>query len=67
MRLTAIAFAGVKDLSNVVIALEVTAPVKRLQEADGRLRDALTYQVLVVDEKKNRSSSTSRSRIAKTD
>jgi VWFA-related protein len=57
LRLTAITLPGAKDLSNVVIALEVTAPVKALQEADGHLRDTLTYQILVVDEKKNKVKS----------
>jgi len=57
LRLSAIVLPGADDTSQVVIALEVTAPVKALKEADGHLRDALTYQVLVVDEKKNKVKS----------
>jgi hypothetical protein len=35
-----------------VLALEVTAPARQLEERDGRLRDTLKYEVLIVDEKK---------------
>ena len=38
--------------ARIVLALEVTAPARQLEERDGRLRDTLKYEVLIVDEKK---------------
>jgi VWFA-related protein len=57
LRLSAMPFPGSGEASRVVMSLEVTAPVKSLLEADGKLRDVLTYQVLVVDEKKSKAKS----------
>jgi VWFA-related protein len=52
LRLTAISLPGTAAATKVVLALEVTAPRRGLQEADGKVRDTLTYEVLIVDEKK---------------
>src|SRR5262249_4877174 len=52
MRLTAIARPGSSEAAHVTLELEVSAPLASLQEQDGRVRDTLTYEVLVVDEKK---------------
>lgn len=52
MRLTAIATPGPSGMTHVTLALEVAAPVALLQERDGKVRDTLKYEVLVVDEKK---------------
>ena len=52
LRLTAIASPGAGGLTHVVLALEVSAPVRDLQDADGKVRDTLKYDVLVVDAKK---------------
>jgi len=54
LRLTAIASPGTANLAEVVLALEVSVPRRDLQERDGKLRDTLKYEVLVVDEKKAR-------------
>jgi VWFA-related protein len=54
LRLTAVPMPGAANGSRVVLALEVTVPTRALTEPDGRLRDVLTYDVLVVDEKKNK-------------
>jgi VWFA-related protein len=54
LRLTAIPIPGSGPLTRVVLALEVSAPRQGLQEADGKVRDTLKYEVLVVDEKKAR-------------
>jgi VWFA-related protein len=54
LRLTAIATPGAANLAHVVLALEVSAPRRDLQDRDGKVRDSLTYEVLVVDEKKAR-------------
>jgi VWFA-related protein len=54
LRLTAVPTPGPGNGSRVVLALEVTVPTSALTEPDGRLRDVLTYDVLVVDEKKNK-------------
>jgi VWFA-related protein len=59
LRLTAVPFPGVARTAHVVLALEVTAPPRALQEADGKLRDNLKYEVLAVDEKKARVASAS--------
>ena len=52
MRLTAIPAPGVDDVSRVTLGLEVSAPLAALQESDGKVRDTLKYEILVVDEKK---------------
>jgi hypothetical protein len=55
MRLTAIPLpGGSSGLTRLALALEVTAPVAALRDPDGKLRDTLKYEVLVVDEKKAR-------------
>src|SRR4029078_5218304 len=54
LRLTAIPSPGPAHLAEVVLALEVSVPRRDLQERDGKLRDTLKYEVLVVDEKKAR-------------
>ena len=55
LRLTAIPVAGgAAGQTRLALALEVTAPVAALRDPDGRLRDTLAYEVLVVDEKKAR-------------
>jgi hypothetical protein len=52
MRLTAQPLVGIDKKSSVVVALEITAPVGLMKEADAKLRDDVTYQVMVIDEKK---------------
>jgi VWFA-related protein len=52
LRLAAMAMPGSGATARIVLALEVTAPVRVLEEGDGRLRDTLKYEVLIVDEKK---------------
>jgi len=55
LRLTVIPLAGgAAGQTRLALALEVTAPVAALRDPDGRLRDTLKYEVLVVDEKKAR-------------
>ena len=54
LRLTAIALPGAGPATRMVVALEVSAPRSALQEADGKVRDTLKYDVLVVDQKKAR-------------
>jgi len=54
LRLTAIALPGSGPATRVVLSLEVSAPRAALQDADGKVRDTLQYEVLVVDEKKAR-------------
>jgi hypothetical protein len=55
LRLTAIPLPGVTPgTARLALALEVTAPVASLRDTDGKLRDTLKYEVLVVDEKKAR-------------
>jgi VWFA-related protein len=59
MALTAIPLApraGEKE-TRVALALQVSAPRTAIEEADGRLRDELTYEVIVVDQKKNKVKS----------
>jgi VWFA-related protein len=55
LRLTAIPLPSTAPgMTTMALALEVTAPPASLQETDGKLRDTLKYEVLVVDEKKAR-------------
>jgi VWFA-related protein len=52
LRLGAVALPTKDVTSRVAIVLEVSVPRRQLEEKDGRLRDTLKYEVLVVDEKK---------------
>jgi VWFA-related protein len=52
LRLGAIALPGGGATARIVLALDVTASARQLEERDGRLRDTLKYEVLIVDEKK---------------
>ena len=52
LRLTAVPLPGAAGTTRVVLALEVSAPRRDLQEADGKVRDTLMYEVLIVDVKK---------------
>ena len=52
MRLTAIPSPGPSGTSRVTLGLEVTAPTSSLKESDGKYRDTLKYEILVVDDKK---------------
>jgi hypothetical protein len=52
LRLNAIALPGSGDLARIVLALEVSAPRRDMQGADGKVHDTLKYEVLLVDEKK---------------
>jgi VWFA-related protein len=52
LRLNAIAMPGSGDAARVVLALEVSSPVRALQGADGKIHDMLKYEVLLVDDKK---------------
>jgi hypothetical protein len=51
MRLTAIAAPGPSGTAHVTLGLEA-APCAMLEEKDGNVRDTLTYEVVIVDEKK---------------
>jgi VWFA-related protein len=57
LRLAAIPLSASGKGANVALALEVSARRVALEEGDGRLRDQLTYEVLVVDEKKKKVTS----------
>lgn len=59
LALTAIPLASGTDENEtrVALALEVSAPKSALEEADGKLRDELTYEVIVVDMKKKKATS----------
>ena len=52
LKLSAIPLAGGKSSARVALVLEVAVPRLDVQERDGRVRDTLKYEVLVVDEKK---------------
>jgi VWFA-related protein len=52
LRLGAVTTPAANGLAHVTLALEVSAPREQLQEPDGRVRDTLKYEVLIVDEKK---------------
>jgi VWFA-related protein len=52
LRLTAMPLPGTGKAVSVAVALEVTAPVGLMKEADKKLRDDITYSVMVVDSKK---------------
>ena len=57
MKIAAIPLAASGQLTRVVLALEVTAPVAALRDADGRLRDNLKFHVLAAQVDKNKVSS----------
>jgi len=52
LRLDAIVLPGSGGLAHVVLAIEVSAPLRDIQDKDGKVRDTLKYEVLLVDEKK---------------
>lgn len=52
LRLTAMPLVGKGKTANVAIALEVTTPTGVMKDADNKLRDDVSYSVLVVDDKK---------------
>ena len=52
LRLGAVTTPGPNGLAHVTLALEVSSPYRELQEPDGKVRDTLKYEVLIVDEKK---------------
>jgi VWFA-related protein len=54
LRLNAVAVPGTGDAAHVVLAIEVSAPLRDLQSPDGKIHDTLKYEVLLVDEKKAR-------------
>jgi VWFA-related protein len=56
LRLTAMPLPGEGKAASVAVALEVTAPVGLMKEADSKLRDDIKYSVIVVDEKKAKVS-----------
>lgn len=51
LRVTAVPMPGGDGAAKAVIAFEVTAPRKPLEDADGKLRDTLVYELLIVDAK----------------
>lgn len=57
LRLAAIPLSASGTDTNVVLALEVSVPRVAVEEADRKLRDELTYEVIVVDENKNKAKS----------
>ena len=54
LRLASAALPGSGGTPRVWFVLEVSVPRRTLEDADGRLRDTLRYEVLVVDEKKKK-------------
>ncbi|HEX6465471.1 MAG TPA: VWA domain-containing protein, partial [Vicinamibacterales bacterium] len=52
LRLNAVTMPGSQDLTRVALVLEVSAPRRDLQAADGKVHDTLKYEILLVDEKK---------------
>ncbi len=54
LRLAAILLSASGKETDVALALEVSVPRVAVEEPDRRLRDELTYEVLVVDENKNK-------------
>ena len=54
LRLTAMPLPGRGREANVAVALEVTAPVGLLKESDNKLRDDVSYSVMVVDDKRSK-------------
>jgi hypothetical protein len=54
LKIGAIVLPGSKSAARVAMALEVSVPLASVEERDGRVRDTLKYELLVVDEKKKR-------------
>jgi VWFA-related protein len=55
MRMMAVPLPGAgAGSTRLALAIEVTAPVRDLRDADGKLRDTLRYEILAVNEKKAR-------------
>jgi VWFA-related protein len=52
LRLTTVALPGSGSMTRIAMALEVSAVSAELRESDGRFRDTLKYEVLVVNPKK---------------
>jgi len=48
---------GPPATSHIALALEISAPVRAMLEADGRLHDDVSYQVLAIDEQKAKAVS----------
>lgn len=59
LRLGVIPLPGSGKTARLAVVLEVSAPVSRLMEADGKLRDDLKYRLLAVDEHKAKVASSS--------
>ena len=57
LRITALPLVGKGKNANVAIALEVTTPTGIMRDADNKLRDDVSYSVLVVDDKKAKVTS----------
>jgi VWFA-related protein len=60
LRLFATAFPGGGKLARVTAAIEVTAPTRALLGSDGRLRDEVSYGIIVVDDKRAKVTSQAR-------
>lgn len=54
LRLTALPLPGRGKTANVAVTLEVTALVDQLKESDSKLRDEVTYSLMVVDGRRGR-------------
>lgn len=52
LRVTAVPLTGKGKNASVAVAIEVTAPTGLMKDADSKLRDDVSYAVLVVDDKK---------------
>jgi VWFA-related protein len=57
LRMTAMPLVGKGKNASVAIALEVTAPTGMMKDADSKLRDDVTYALMVVDDKKAKVTS----------
>jgi VWFA-related protein len=60
LRLFATAFPGPRTLALVTATIEVTAPTHALLGSDGKLRDEVSYSIIVVDDKKAKVASQAR-------
>jgi VWFA-related protein len=49
--------ATTSRMARIAVALEITAPTAAMREADGKLHDDVSYEVLVADENKNKVTS----------
>ena len=54
LKVGAVALPGSRSASRVALTLEVAVPRADVEERDGRVRDTLKYELLVVDEDKKR-------------